>query len=117
MTYTIYLVGSCHLELLGTCWYPVPGAIERLLRYYILVLLCVSYAHNLGWAVLGAGREAGRPCLLAGDTYKNDLEHRLPRLAPRNMSTTYVWATHLVYHSTAAAVIAIGHHTPQARWL
>ena len=38
----------------------------------------LSYAHDLGWAVLGAGREAGRPCALTIETCSHsDLDRRM----------------------------------------
>ena len=73
MTYLVYvyvpgtyLVRSCQLELLGTCW----NLVQYRNDYYsanicIRVMRLVPYAHDLRRAGLGAGREAGRPCVLA----------------------------------------------------
>ena len=56
--------------------------------------------------------------MLASDTYGSDLEHGVPRLAPRSIPATYVWATYMTaLLLLPTAVIVIGHRAPQARWL
>ena len=55
-------------------WVDYISTSNVIVARLLLLLLCVyrrdsivwlSYAHDLGQAALGAGREAGRPCALA----------------------------------------------------
>ena len=59
----------------------------------------LSYAHDLGQAALGAGREAGRPCVLATMLIRTSMYGLRDSTAA----------------AAAAAAAVIAHHTQHAR--
>ena len=101
----------------------------------------LSYAHDLGQAGLGAGREAGRPCVLGSDVTfsyccvivassntqlccvvyhaslpaSQFLTHHIAVVCCMLYATTRCpQHTHSAYLYMGSVV---GHHTPHARWL